>query len=162
MQATALEVFLTTKLKQYDTHAPDAASTSLALWLLEILLARCASEAVTPRSGQPPPPPQPTPRDAEPSQEVAAFIRRHQALLPWQAVEQVLRAGGRRSDLKAAARIYHVWPLVFSLSLPGSPPPPARSEQRHAQCDFGHAKPRRSTRLSDAAVAPDLPVLCIL
>ena len=60
------------------------------------------------------------PGEADASEEVVAFLRRYQPLLPWPAVEQILRAGGRRSDLKAAARIYRVWPIVFSLSLPGA------------------------------------------
>lgn len=119
MQAHALEVYLTAKLRQYDDKPPDAAATSLALWLLEILLVRCVSEAVSPRPGQPPQAPAGLP-EAAPEEEVVAFIERHQRLLPWQAVEQILRAGGRRADLKAAARTYRVWPLVFSLSLPGA------------------------------------------
>eukprot|EP00892_Ulva_mutabilis_P012108 jgi/Ulvmu1/926/UM102_0009.1 len=111
-KTAALETFLSAKLRQYSGMPSDAAATSLALWLLEALLARSASEAVSPRPGA-------AQHDDEPSPEVATFLKRHQAILPWQAVEQILRAGGRRADLKAAARIYRVWPIVFSLSVPG-------------------------------------------
>lgn len=126
------------KLQNRSGSAPDAASTSLALWLLEAILSRTHGIAVpTMLDSMLVGPPHAstatvgsvlaavalTGRDAPKSRvgEVTDFVRTYQELLPYNAVEQILLASGCREDLKEVARLYETWQTVFNLSVTSAP-----------------------------------------
>jgi hypothetical protein len=134
MQAEGLEEYIRCKLQHRIQAEPDAASTSLALWLLEAILSRtygasaptmqgialagipytgAGTEAGTAApethfSGQ-------APRNAV--AEVTEFVCAYQKWLPYKAVEQILLASGCQEHLKEVARLFAAWQTAFNLSV---------------------------------------------
>lgn len=115
-------------------HAPDAASTSLAVWLLEAMLSRAHSVHVpgTLDSLLASTPPasvstgqkavaalSDSPGTCSEADEAVEFVRRYYQWLPYPAVEQILLARGCQEKLKKIANKHEAWRAVFSLSLAG-------------------------------------------
>jgi hypothetical protein len=150
MQAAGLERFLTCKLQHYRNQTAGAAPTSLALWLLEGLLAKkhassrlqmnaraAASQGIP--SGQPRTPVAASSdlaasppcggdkaqRGAEAEGEemtVKKLLQEYKAHLPYHAVEQILRDSCCREELILVSRLYGNWQALFDLLLPGARP----------------------------------------
>jgi hypothetical protein len=142
LQAAGLERFLTRKLQPLRAHPPNAAATSLALWLLEIILARQHSspDSASAPAGSPTVPHAQPASDTVPAgrQQVAdrahltartgrdgwmtamQLLEEFKAHMPYHVVEQMLRESGCRGELAAAARLYGNWQALFSLLLPGA------------------------------------------
>lgn len=131
VQSAGLEQYLKCKLQNRCGSAADAASTSLALWLLESILSRVCGASTTGHNTVVDCPEAPAfvkgcmasdalcgvrtwrPGDCE----VQEFVRRYTHLLPYNAVEQILLASGCREVLKEIARLYEAWQTVFNMTV---------------------------------------------
>lgn len=131
-----LETYILSKLQNRSGAAADAASTSLALWLLEAILSRTHSApapgndsvfAGTPLASSV------NGTTAEATHivwnahnsgvlQVTDFVKTYQNLLPYTAVEQILLASGCHEHLQEVARLYETWQTVFDLSLASALP----------------------------------------
>jgi hypothetical protein len=133
MQAEGLEEYIRCKLLNMQA-APDAAATSLALWLLKAVLSRThdGPALATNINMLACPPPMISGSDegtAAPERhfpgesplhgtaEVTEFVFANQQYLPYSAVEQILLSSGCRRHLKEVARLFEAWQTVFNLSV---------------------------------------------
>lgn len=156
VQAAGLERYLTRKLQHFRNGPADATATALALWLLELLLARqhAATPAAAlqphvplpsrPSAGKSPPSGLASTADrsraaADPADQgewltVQQLLEDYKAHLPFFAVEQVLRDSNCRKELIFATRLYGDWSSLFELLMPGVLRKPRCSFERLPLC----------------------------